>query len=145
LDTSQEDLAFATMEYPEKIIAHVHVSWLDPKKVRQMTIVGEKKMVIWDDLNNVGTIKLYDKHVEKTSVFYETYGEFQLLSKEGSITIPKISPSEPLKNQGQYFVNCIEKNKQPDIADAQKGTDVVKTLQAIQDSMNQNGTCVDLL
>lgn len=144
LETSLEDLAFATLEYPNNILVNVHVSWLDPKKVRQITIVGDKKMVIWDDLDNVGPVKLYDKYVEKTSVFYETYGEFQLLSREGSITIPKINLVEPLKAQNQYFIDCVEKGSSSEIADARKGFDVVKTLCAIQDSINKRGVPVDV-
>lgn len=142
LGNSMEDLAFATLEYPNNLLANVHVSWLDPKKVRQITIVGSKRMLVWDDLDNIGPIKVYDKHVEKTSTFYETYGEFQLLSREGSITIPQIGMGEPLKAQAQYFLNCIEKNEPPVLADAQKGFDVVKTLCAIEESMKQNGACV---
>ncbi|MCA9408940.1 MAG: Gfo/Idh/MocA family oxidoreductase [Candidatus Omnitrophica bacterium] len=144
LSSSLEDLAFATIEYPQGIIANVHVSWLDPKKVRQITIVGDKKMVVWDDLENMGPIKLYDKHVEKTEKFYHTYGEFQLLSKEGSITIPHIGSSEPLKAQAQYFIDCVMNNKSPDLSDAQKGLSVVKTLCAIQQSIEQRGVCVEL-
>jgi len=142
LGTSLEDLAFATLEYPNDILVSVHVSWLDPKKVREITVVGDKKMVVWDDLATDGPIKLYDKHVEKTSVYYETYGEFQLLSREGSITIPNIGIQEPLKTQGQYFIDCIEKGVQPRKADALKGCDVVKTLCAIQKSIDQKGTSV---
>ena len=139
LGTSLEDLAFATLEYPKNILVNIHVSWLDPKKVRQITVVGDKKMINWDDLDNEGPIKLYDKYVERTAHFYETYGEFQLLSREGSITIPKINIVEPLKAQNQYFIECIESGKAPALADAQKGLDVVKTLCAIQESMNKRG------
>lgn len=142
LGTSLEDLAFATLEYPGNILVNIHVSWLDPKKVRQITMVGNKKMVIWDDLDNVGPIKLYDKHVEKTATFYETYGEFQLLSKEGSITIPKVDFGEPLKTQNQYFVQCVEQGISPDLSDAHKGYDVVRTLCAIQESMDNKGKYV---
>ncbi|MBN1870206.1 MAG: Gfo/Idh/MocA family oxidoreductase [Candidatus Omnitrophica bacterium] len=142
LGESLEDLAFAALEYPGPVLANVHVSWLDPKKVRQITIVGDKKMVVWDDLDNVGPIKLYDKHVEKTKTFYETYGEFQLLSKEGSITIPKVGVGEPLKKQGEYFLKCITDSSEPELSDAQKGLDVVRTLCAIQSSMGQNGALV---
>jgi predicted dehydrogenase len=142
LGETLEDLAFATLEYPGRIIANIHVSWLDPRKVRQITIVGDKKMVVWDDLDNIGPIKLYDKHVEKIKTFYETYGEFQLLSKEGSITIPKVGVSEPLKKHGVYFLGCIAKGIRPDIADAQKGLDVVKTLCAVQSSMEHQGALV---
>lgn len=142
LDASLEDLAFATLEYPENILVNVHVSWLDPKKVRQITIVGDKKMVVWDDLDNVGPVKLYDKHVERTAVFYETYGEFQLLSKEGSITIPHIGFHEPLKIQDQFFVHCVLNKIEPDVVDAQRGYEVVRTLCAIQESMDKRGVPV---
>jgi len=142
LGKTLEDLTFATLEYPNDIMANIHVSWLDPKKVRQITIVGDKKMVVWNDLDSDGPVKVYDKYVEKTSVFYETYGEFQLLSKEGSITIPKISVSEPLKMQGQYFLECIRCGTAPALADAGKAEEVIKTLCAIQESVEQNGTAV---
>lgn len=144
LGTERDDLAFGTLEYPGDTIAHVHVSWIDPKKVRQITIVGEKKMVTWDDLDDVGPIKLYDKHVEKSSAYYLTYGEFRLLSKEGGITIPKIELSEPLKTQDQYFIDCVERSVPPELADAWKGLDVVKTLVALQTSIERQGACVNL-
>ncbi|OGX28159.1 MAG: hypothetical protein A2705_04400 [Omnitrophica WOR_2 bacterium RIFCSPHIGHO2_01_FULL_52_10] len=144
LGTERDDLAFGTLEYPDNTVAHIHVSWIDPRKVRQITIVGEKKMVTWDDLDDVGPIKLYDKHVEKSGAYYLTYGEFRLLSKEGGITIPKIALSEPLKAQNQYFVECVEHNAPPEIADAGKGLDVVKTLIALQNSIERQGACVEL-
>lgn len=142
LGTSRDDLAFATLEYPHRILINIHVSWLDPKKVRQITIVGDKKMVVWDDLDNLGPIRLYDKHVERTATFYESYGEFQLLSKEGSITIPKIGINEPLKNQGQYFIESILKKRPAQLCDAQKGHDVVHVLCAIQESIDRRGATV---
>ena len=144
LGTERDDLVFGTLEYPGNTVAHVHVSWIDPKKVRQITIVGEKKMVTWDDLDDVGPIKLYDKHVEKSSAYYLTYGEFRLLSREGGITIPKIDLSEPLKTQNQYFIDCVGRNVPADLADAGKGLDVVKTLVALQASIERQGACVEL-
>lgn len=139
-----EDVAFATMQYPNRVMANMHVSWLDPKKVRQVTVVGDKKMAVWDDLDNVGPVKIYDKHVERTSTYYESYGEFQLLSKEGDITIPKIGLGEPLKDQALYFIDCILNHRLPDKADAQKASDVVKTLCAVQQSIEHNGAPVDV-
>ncbi|MCD4779146.1 MAG: Gfo/Idh/MocA family oxidoreductase [Candidatus Omnitrophica bacterium] len=141
---THDDVTFATLSYPNNIAANVHVSWLDPKKVRQMTIVGDQQMVVWDDLDNLGPIKVYDKHVEKTSTYYETYGEFQLLSREGSITIPKIASSEPLKAQGQYFINCVEENQYPALTDAQKGMEVVRVLCAIDESVKNKGACINI-
>ena len=144
LGNSNEDIAFANLEYGNNIVAHLHVSWLDPRKVRQITIVGEKKMVVWDDLDNLGPIKVYDKHVERTEKFYENYGEFQLLSKEGSITIPKIELKEPLRVQDQHFIDCINKKASLDLVDAKKGEDVVKVLCAIDKSISLNGVCTEV-
>jgi len=144
LGNPMEDLAFASLQYPGDIFVNVHVSWLDPRKVRQITLVGEKKMLLWDDLDNVGPVRLYDKYVEKTARFYETYGEFQLLSREGSITIPHVTFEEPLKSQASYFLDCVRHGKNPDRADAKRGADVVRTLCAIQQSMGQGGASVDI-
>jgi predicted dehydrogenase len=142
LGNNLEDLSFATLEYPDKVLVNVHVSWADPRKVRQITIVGEKKMLVWDDLDPLGPVRLYDKHVERTTKFYESYGEFQLLSREGAIVIPKVGAQEPLKAQGQYFINCIEKNEAPAVSDAIKAASVVRTLGAIQKSMDMQGAPV---
>jgi predicted dehydrogenase len=144
LGNKLEDLAFATLDYPQGRLVNVHVSWADPRKVRQITIVGEKKMLVWDDLDPLGAVRVYDKYVERTTKYYESYGEFQLLSREGSITIPKINLAEPLKAQGQYFVNCVEKNESPVIADVTKAASVVRTLAAIQRSMDNNGELVKI-
>lgn len=101
-------------------------------------------MITWDDLDDVGPIKLYDKHVEKTTAYYQTYGEFRLLSQEGGITIPKIDLSEPLKTQDQYFIHCIERNVPAELADAGKALAVVKTLVALQSSIDRQGACEEL-
>lgn len=142
LGNSLEDMAFASIDYPGGKLANVHVSWADPRKVRQMTIVGEKKMIVWDDLDTLGAVRVYDKSVERTSQYYESYGEFQLLSREGSITIPKINLVEPLKAQGQYFIECVAAGRSPELADAAKGASVVRTLAAIQSSMDKSGALV---
>ena len=144
LGTERDDLAFGTLEYPGKTLAHLHVSWIDPKKVRQITVVGEKKMATWDDLDDLGPIKLYDKHVEKMAAYYETYGEFRLLSQEGGVIIPKVELSEPLKNQNQYFISCVERDAPAELSDARKGGDVVSTLVALQQSIERQGACVNL-
>ena len=143
LGESLEDIAFATLEYENNIMANVHVSWLDPKKVRQITVVGDKKMVVWDDLDGDGAIKVYDKQVERTSQYYETYGEFQLLSKEGSITIPKIAAQEPLKAQNTFFLDCINKKEGVDKVDANRAADVVNALNLIQQSIESGGASIE--
>lgn len=139
LGDTLEDVTFANLTYDDNRMVNIHVSWLDPRKVRQITIVGDKKMLVWDDLDVQGPIKIYDKRVEKTDVYYNTYGEFQLLSKEGSITIPSIKMSEPLKVEAQYFIDCIKGSVDASLTDGNMAADVTAVLSAIQDSMQQRG------
>jgi len=132
-----EDVIFITLKYPKKILANIRVSWLDPRKVRQITIVGDKKMVIWDDLSLLGPITIFDKGVIKEP-YYRDYGEFQLLTREGDASIPKIKMEEPLKAQARYFLKCIDNGKL-DLSDRKFGKDVVKTINCISKSINKNG------
>lgn len=145
LSTQREDLAFITLIYPDNIFINLHVSWLDPKKVRQITMVGKKKMVCWDDLDRSAPIRIYDKRVERGSLFYQSFGEFQLLSKEGEVTIPEFEQEEPLRSQNEFFLNCVSKRIQPEIADGKKGWEAVKVLEAIQESIDQGGIPVKLI
>lgn len=100
-------------------------------------------MAFWDDLSMEGVVKLYDKHVEHDMPYYETFGEFQLLSKEGDITIPKINMCEPVKAQNAHFIDCIETRKKP-ICDGQAGLGVVKVLCAAEESMKMKGAAVKI-
>src|SRR4030095_10657862 len=97
-----EDIAFISLRYPNDVLARIHASWLDPRKVREITIVGDKKMITWDDLAPLGTVQFFDKVVVRDT-YYAYYGHFQLLAREGDITIPRIQQEEPLKNQARYF------------------------------------------
>lgn len=135
-----EDIAFISLRYPNDVLARVHASWLDPRKVREITLVGDKKMVIWDDLATLGTVQVYDKGVIREA-YYEDYGHFQLLAREGDITIPRIKFEEPLKNQARYFLSAIQKGK-ADVSDGLSGLDVVRTLEAIQQSLKERGAPV---
>lgn len=125
-----EDVAFISLEYPGNILAHIHVSWLDPKKVRQITIVGKDKMLSWDDLSSRGPVEIYSKHVERFPTF-RGYGEFYLSVKEGETVIPTVKNIEPLRLQADHFVDCIVSRKAP-LADAISASQVVKTLEEIE-------------
>lgn len=142
LKEGNEDLAFISLKYPNNVLANIHVSWLDPKKVREITVVGNEKMVTWDDLGELGPITIYDKGVVKQEYVHD-YGEFQLLAREGDITIPKVKRAEPLKNQDQFFLDCI-RNKADCHSDGKVGNDIVKVLQAIDKSMAGNGVPVSI-
>ena len=142
LQRNLEDVAFISLIYPKDILVNIHVSWLDPRKVRQITVVGDKKMLIWDDLDNVGPVKIYNRQVVQR-YFYESFGEFYLLAKEGTITIPKINLYEPLKKQAAHFLECVRKRKRP-IAHGESGFEVVRVLLAIQKSLSKKGAPVRL-
>jgi predicted dehydrogenase len=141
LQKNIEDVVFITLIYPKNILVNIHVSWLDPRKVRQITLVGSQKMVIWDDLNNEGPIKIYDRLVVRQ--YYETFGEFNLLAKEGNITIPKVDLFEPLKAQDAHFLECIQERRQP-LSDGQSAVDVIEVLEATEKSLAKRGAPIRL-
>lgn len=140
LQRDLEDVAFISLVYPKGVLVNIHVSWLDPRKVREMTLVGDKKMVIWDDLDMVGPIRIYNRRVVK-EFYYENFGEFHLLAKEGDVTIPKIQLSEPLKVQANHFLDCVRTRRKP-LSDGCEALDVVKVLCAVQKSMKSKGAPV---
>ena len=136
-----EDVAFITLYYPCNIIAGIHVSWLNPRKVREITIVGNKKMLVFDDLSSTSPIRLYDKGVIRKpypSPYYNTFGEFQLIIREGNVTIPRIEMKEPLQLECQHFLACLAQKKQPR-SSGKVGLKVVKVLEAAQRSLKNNG------
>lgn len=137
-----EDLAFISLRYPNDLLARIHVSWLDPRKVREITVVGDKKMLTWDDLSTAGPVHIYDKGVVREP-FYEDYGHFHLLAREGDITIPRVKLEEPLKNQARYFINAIRKGR-ADVSDARSGLDVVRVMEAIQRSLQERGAPIEV-
>ncbi len=132
-----EDVAFVHMEYPEKVTAHLHVSWLDPNKIRKLTVVGSKKMLVYDDVSNVEKLRVYDKGVNVLP-HYDTFGEFQLSYRYGDIVLPRIDDSEPLKNEAEHFIQCIRDGKSPS-SDGRSGLEVVEVLEAACRSIREGG------
>jgi len=132
-----EDVVFAVFEYPGGAVAHVHSSWLDPSKVRRTTFVGSKKMVVYDDIESEGKIKIYDKGVRRTTPETE-YGEFQLRLHSGDIHIPKITFTEPLAEECRHFLECVRTRSTP-VTDGRQGLAVVAALEAAQKSLESGG------
>lgn len=137
-----EDIAFITLSYPGKIAAHVHVSWLNPVKVRQMTLVGSQKMVTWDDINTTEPIRIYEAGVMQEP-YYQDFGQYQLLPKQGDTHIPRLQMSEPLKAEVQEFLNAINSHTPP-FSDGNFGTGVVQVLDAIRASLNAGGSPIQI-
>ncbi len=137
LGTPREDVAFLSMEYPGKILAHMNVSWLHPQKVRTLTLVGDKRMAVWDDLNQTEPVKIYNKGVAKEP-FYDSFGEFQLKLRDLDMQVPKISSEEPLKLQASEFIRRVQ-TKTVDLKDSELGLRVMKCLEAAQKSLRSDG------
>jgi predicted dehydrogenase len=135
-----EDMAHLTV-YFSNMLAHVNVNWLSPVKVRTTLIGGEKKMVVWNDLEADEKVRVYDKGVDITS----GQGVYDLLVsyRSGDMWAPKVDPTEALKLEAKYFVECIDKN-QPPFNDGVAGLRVVRLLEAAADSLKNRGRPVDL-
>jgi predicted dehydrogenase len=136
-------VAVITLSYPGGVIGSIHVSWLDPKKVREITVVGDRRMATWDDLATLGPVMVFDKGVTKKPREYADFGEFQLLTREGDVTVPRVPPAEPLRMQAQAFIEALEA-PQTLRSDGRVGAQVVRVLAAINESMANGGAPVAL-
>ncbi len=138
-----EDVVFISLKYPGGTLASIHASWLDPKKVRQITVVGDQRMATWDDLQATMPVAIYDKGANTTQD-YDDFGEFLRLSMwDGDVRLPKISAEEPLKTQAAEFIKYLQEGR-VERSDAEFGLDVVKTLEAVRLSMQQSGSPVEI-
>lgn len=136
------DVAFIDMVFPDNILAHIHVSWLDPCKVRRVTVVGSKKMVVYNDVEALDKIKIYDRGIEAPA-YTKDFGEFQCSYRYGDILIPNIRFAEPLRKECQHFLDCIANQTTP-LTNGREGLKVVKILQAAQCSL-MNESHVEVL
>jgi len=141
LQKNIEDVSFLTMHFADGVMAHIHVSWLDPHKERKLTIVGSKMMAVFDDTESSEKIWLYDKGVE-TKRDYETYGEYLSL-RAGDILIPRVNSKEPLQAECDHFIDCVMNRTKPR-SDGIDGLKVLNVLSAAQKSMESGGAPVDI-
>ena len=145
LQPNIEDVAFATVFFEGGALAHLHTSWLDPHKIRKVTVVGSKKMAVIDDGAANEKVRLYDKGVtaQPGQTPYANYAEAMAI-RTGDIQIPKIDMQEPLRLECRHFADCIRTGQTPR-TDGRNGLAVVRLLEAAQQSLAQNGTTVSLL
>lgn len=136
-----QDVVFVSLGFDNNVMAHIHASWLDPHKVRKFTIVGSKKMAVFDDMEASEKIKIYDKGFDwKQS--YDTYEAF-LSIRQGDVRIPKFDMVEPLKMECRHFIDCVKTGKRP-LTDGENGLEVLKVLTAAKKSIEQNGKPVKI-
>ena len=135
-----EDVATTTLNFKNGLIAFIHNSWLDPNKIRRTTIVGSRKMLVYDDIETQEKIKIYDKGVD-VPPYYDTFAEFQLSYRYGDIYSPRIEDYEPLKKLSDHFLDCIKDGKNPH-TDGQNGLRVVSILEAACKSLKHSGKAI---
>ncbi len=133
------DVVFVTLHFPGEVMAHLHVSWLDPHKIRKITVVGDQKMAVLDDMQATEKLRIYDKGVNYTPS-YGDYGE-SLSIRIGDIHIPKLDMVEPLKVECQHFLDCILRGTRP-LTDGRSGLRVIKILEAAEESLRNESQVV---
>lgn len=138
-----EDVVFLYYEYPSGSVAHVHVSWLDPSKVRRVTVVGEKKMAVYDDLDNEQKLKVYDRGFDSTLFEEGGIRDYQVRLRAGDILSPKIPNTEPLRTECTHFIDCAREGTRP-LTDGENGLRVVQALAAAEESLRGDGRKVDI-
>ncbi len=143
LRTSRDDIAFVTLGYDNDVVGNIHVSWADPNKVREVVAVGSRRRVVFNDLNDMERVRYFERGVSVPEAIADSYGEFKLLVRDGDIISPKIETSEPLKNQCAAFVQAMKSGHRP-LADGRFGREVVRTMIAIDRSMQRQGAGVEV-
>jgi predicted dehydrogenase len=141
-----EDAVFATLRYPGDVLVNLHASWLNPRKTRDITVVGEKRMLTFDDVNPSEPLRIYDKQVgdELAQVpFVDSYSSFRMIVREGDITVPRVELSQPLQTECNHFLDCISEGKTP-LSGGPEGISVVRTLDALSRSISEKGREIEL-
>lgn len=127
-DPAVAEVAFAELRYPGGVLANVHVSWLDPVKIRRMTVVGSRKMAVWDDVEPYDKLRIHDKGVARAP-YYDDFGQWQVAYRYGDVHVPHIPWQEPLRLECEHFLDCI-RDGAPPLTDGRDGLAVVETLEA---------------
>jgi len=140
-----EDVVYLNVTFENNINAQIHLSWLDPHKKRDITIVGSKKMLEYDDLSEE-RIKIFDKGIDRHNksgrmAEYETFMEYSLIHRAGEVIIPKVNINEPLKQECRHFIECIIGNKEP-LTSGRSAVDVVRILESAEKSLHDDGSDV---
>jgi predicted dehydrogenase len=137
-----EDVTTMCLSFSKQQTAIIHSSWLDPRKVREMTIVGSRRMIVYDDVAPLEKIRIYDTRVERPP-HYDTFAEFQYAYHYGDVYVPYIKQEEPLKVECQHFLDSIRNGTTP-LSDGRQGLKLVQILEASSESLKREGGPVEL-
>ena len=138
LGNSRDDVGFVSLGYPGNILAHVHVSWADPDKAREVVVVKSDRRILFNDLNGTEQVRVFEKGVSLVEEEPLNYGESRLQIRDGDIISPRIEPVEPLKNQCRHFMECVRTGRPP-LSNGVDGLHVVRALEGIHRSIACKG------
>ncbi len=148
LQKGLEDVVFMNLDFSGGKSVHIHVSWIDPNKVRRITIVGSEKMIVYDDTSSDAKVQIFDKGITRQTLNnnlgkYDDFGKFQLIKRAGDILIPQINFLEPLSVECSHFIECIQDGKRP-LSDGEDGLRVIRVLEAAEKSLKARGIPVEV-
>lgn len=138
LRNSREDVGFISLGYKNNVIGNIHVSWTDPNKVRELVVVGSNRRVVFNDMNSLEQVRIFEKGVCSVEQEAPSYGEYKLQIRDGAIISPCIDHSEPLKKQAIHFLACLTHGTTP-LTDGYSGLQVVQVMEAVERSLAYNG------
>jgi predicted dehydrogenase len=139
LNETVDDVMFVTAGYPGGVLVHMHVSWLDPSKTRRTTVVGSKKMLVYDDMDADGRLKIFDKGADRLDT--DSYGAWQYRLRDGAMNVPSLPMVEPLSTELRHFIECVDTGRRPDV-DGWNGVRTVAVLEAVDASLRADGAKV---
>ncbi|MBL8132624.1 MAG: Gfo/Idh/MocA family oxidoreductase [Anaerolineae bacterium] len=143
LHTDRQDVGFIVLGYPDGILGHIHVSWADPHKVRELVVVGSKERIAFDDLDATEKVRVFEKGITAVADEPASFGEYHLSIRDGDIISPHVSISEPLKKQIKHFADCVLNDRRP-LSDGLNGLEVVRVMAAVDESVARHGAPVVL-
>ncbi len=135
------DAVFATLRYPDDVLVNLHASWLNPRKARDITVVGDKRMLTFDDVDMREPVRIYDKQVsdERTEAsFVDTFSSFRMSVRDGEVSVPRFEMGEPLKNECEHFLDCVLSGEAAR-SGGPEGLAVVRVLDALSRSLERGG------
>ncbi|MGE0822328.1 MAG: Gfo/Idh/MocA family protein [Candidatus Binatia bacterium] len=141
LGNHREDVGFISLGYKADTVCHIHVSWADAYKVREVVVVGSEKRIVFNDFNPLERVRVFDKGIALIEPEVSTFGEYQLQMRDGDIISPRVEVSEPLKTQCSHFLECVLTGRSPR-TDAWAGREVVRIMVAIDRSIRDYGAPV---
>ncbi len=141
-----EDVVFATLRYPGGVLVNLHASWLHPRKVRDITIVGDKRMLTFDDVDLAEPLRLYDKQVmdeRSRAPLTDSFASFRMSVRNGTVTAPRFPIGEPLRTECQHFIECVKTGREP-LTGGREGLSVIRSLEALSASMREGGREIEV-